>query len=47
MWPHIDDETVAAFHTDGAICLQAAIDEHTVQDLAAAIEDDIANPGPY
>ncbi len=43
----ITERDIEAFHADGAIALRGVVDEHWRGVLAAAIEDDIARPGPY
>jgi len=43
--PTPDD--IAAFQRDGAVVLRQAVSEHWQDQLAAAIERDIENPGPF
>ncbi len=43
----VTQRDIAAFYSDGAIALRGVVDERWRGILAAAIEDDIANPAPY
>lgn len=43
----VSESEVAAFHADGAIALRGVVNERWREVLAAAIEDDIADPAPY
>ena len=43
----LNRKEIEAFHADGVIPLRGVIDAKWRRILAGAIEDDIANPGPY
>ena len=44
---NVSRKDIGAFHADGAIALRGVVDPKWRCILAAAIEDDIANPGPF
>ena len=44
---NVSERNIEAFHADGAIALRGVVDAEWRRILAAAIEDDIARPGPY
>ncbi|CAN5889035.1 phytanoyl-CoA dioxygenase family protein [soil metagenome] len=43
----ISDSDVAAYERDGVICLRGAFDPVWVERMRAAVERDLASPGPY
>ncbi|MEM9135157.1 MAG: phytanoyl-CoA dioxygenase family protein [Actinomycetota bacterium] len=43
----LDDATIDAFDTDGAVCLRGAVSDEWLGVVADAIEADIADPGPF
>jgi ectoine hydroxylase-related dioxygenase (phytanoyl-CoA dioxygenase family) len=43
----IADSDVAAYDRDGVVCLRAAFDPYWVERTRAAVERDLASPGPY
>ena len=43
----ISDADVAAYERDGVVCLRAQFDARWIARLRAAIERDLASPGPY
>ncbi|MEL7157539.1 MAG: phytanoyl-CoA dioxygenase family protein [Actinomycetota bacterium] len=45
--PTVSDDERAAFDEDGVVCLRGAVDDEWLAVVAAGIEDDIADPGPF
>lgn len=43
----VNDAEIEAFDSDGVICLRQVIDQRWLDIAAQAIEDDIADPGPW
>ena len=43
----VDDDTLARYETDGAVCLRGVYGRHWVDLIAEGIEKDLDDPGPY
>ncbi|MGI9310271.1 MAG: phytanoyl-CoA dioxygenase family protein [bacterium] len=44
---NINDEIIARFWRDGVVCLRGVFDQHWLDQLAAGVEANFADPGPY
>ena len=43
----VSEDTISAFHSDGAVVLQNAVSADWLENIANAIDRDIKDPGPF